>query len=65
MEPIMLRSPVESTVFFFLESRTGGVLWQLAAIGRRRVRPHDAADEVVAVEYVVIIVRPLAARAGI
>ena len=33
------------------------------AICRPRVRPHDAADVAVAVEHVVIIVRPFAARA--
>src|SRR5665647_1717400 len=29
-----------------------------AAIFRRRVRPHDAADVPVAIEYVVVVVRP-------
>ena len=33
------------------------------AIFRRRVRPHDAADVPVAVEHVIIVIRPLAARA--
>jgi hypothetical protein len=28
------------------------------------VRPHDAADLLVAVEHVVVVVRPCAARAG-
>jgi len=37
---------------------------KLSTICRRRVRPHDAADVPVAVEHVIIIVRPLAARAG-
>ena len=31
---------------------------------RLRVRPHDAADALLAVEHVVIIVRPFAARAA-
>ena len=35
-----------------------------AAIFWRRVRPHDAPDVPVAVEHVVIVVRPLAARSG-
>jgi len=35
-----------------------------AAIFRRRVRPHDAADVPVAIEYVVVVVRPFAAWAG-
>ena len=35
-----------------------------AAICRRCVRPHDAADVLVAVPHVVIIVRPLAAQAA-
>jgi hypothetical protein len=35
-----------------------------AAIFRCRVRPYDAADVPVAVEHVVVVVRPLAARAG-
>jgi hypothetical protein len=35
-----------------------------AAIFWRRMRPHDAADVLVAVEHVVVVVRPLAARAG-
>jgi hypothetical protein len=35
-----------------------------AAIFRRRVRPHDAADVPLAVEHAVVVVRPLAARAG-
>jgi hypothetical protein len=35
-----------------------------AVIFRRRVRPHDAADVLLAVESVVVVVRLLAARAG-
>ena len=35
-----------------------------ATIFRRRVRPHDAADVPVAIEHVIIIIRPCAARAG-
>jgi len=36
-----------------------------AAVCRCRVRPHDAADVLLAIEHVEIIVRPLAAGAGL
>ncbi len=36
-----------------------------AAIFRRSVRPQDAADAAVAVEHVVVVVRPLAARSAL
>ena len=42
----------------------GGDRPEPAAICRRGVRPHDAADVPVAVEHVVVVVRPLAAWAG-
>ena len=35
-----------------------------SAICRPRVRPHDAADVLVDIEHIVIIVRPMAARAA-
>jgi hypothetical protein len=35
-----------------------------AAIFRRRMRLHDAPEELTAVEHIVIVVRPLAARAA-
>jgi hypothetical protein len=35
-----------------------------AAIFRRRVRPHDATDVLVAVEHIVVVIRPCAAWRG-